>query len=178
MGVAAPAPLAWRVEPLRNRAAGTHERRGTPTPTGRHHAATDAARRERNRRERRAGFRGTTVLVVDDERDLRLLARTILEPAGYHIIEAADGAEALQVLVERSHEIDVVLLDLVMPVLDGFEVLEWLRSNPTISDGLDVVVFTAHHDLVEELEPARREHLLPKPFSAGDLVAVIDRAAA
>src|ERR687895_637488 len=66
------------------------------------------------------------VLVADDDRDVRELIRILLERAGYEVIEAADGRECLRALYERHPEL--VVLDLRMPVLDGWEALERIRE--------------------------------------------------
>jgi flagellar protein FlaH len=70
----------------------------------------------------------TTVLVADDNRDLRNLLSDILLDAGYEVIEAKDGREALE--MASNDPPDLILLDVQMPFMDGFEVLEKLRGNP------------------------------------------------
>jgi len=67
------------------------------------------------------------ILVADDKASSRELVRTVLEHCGYEVIEAADGAEALE--MARLSEPDFILLDLQMPVLDGFGVIERLRGD-------------------------------------------------
>jgi signal transduction histidine kinase/CheY-like chemotaxis protein len=67
------------------------------------------------------------VLVADDDRRIRTLARTVLEQAGFEVLEASDGQEALDVYRQRSREIDLVLLDLTMPRMNGQEALRELR---------------------------------------------------
>jgi CheY-like chemotaxis protein len=69
----------------------------------------------------------TTILVADDKASSRELVRTVLEHCGYAVIEAADGAEALQ--VARDSQPALILLDLQMPSIDGFGVVERLRSE-------------------------------------------------
>jgi signal transduction histidine kinase len=72
-----------------------------------------------------------TVLVVDDEADIREIAREVLEEAGYTVLVAADGAEAVRLYEVHRPRIDLVLLDLIMPNLSGAEALHRLRSlNP------------------------------------------------
>jgi CheY-like chemotaxis protein len=113
------------------------------------------------------------VLVAEDEDDIRSLARLLLELAGHHVLEAADGNAALSVLAEDS-EIDVMLLDLRLPGRDGWEVMSTLRSTGRI-DGLRVVVFSAQ---IEPKDYARAEQegavgYLTKPFSEAELLAVV-----
>ncbi len=68
------------------------------------------------------------ILVVDDEKDLRDALRTMLESAGYSVVEAADGEEGLK-LAEQEKP-DLILLDIMMPKMDGHQVLNLLRQKP------------------------------------------------
>lgn len=80
------------------------------------------------------------ILVVDDEADVRLLCKVNLEFEGYEVVDAADGAKALQKI--RSERPDLILLDVMMPGLDGWEVLARIRSDRETSE-LPVVMLTA-----------------------------------
>jgi CheY-like chemotaxis protein len=75
---------------------------------------------------------GETILVADDSGQIRAMVRDALEPCGYHIVEAVDGADALQKAIDEKP--DLVLLDLTMPELDGFEVLQFMKSRPDTCD--------------------------------------------
>ena len=79
------------------------------------------------------------ILIVDDDPQFRQLLRERLQNAGYLIAEAADGIEALDILQVESY--DVILLDLNMPKMDGYEVLERLKQNPNTKDS-NVIVLT------------------------------------
>jgi two-component system, cell cycle response regulator DivK len=81
-----------------------------------------------------------TILVAEDREASRELIRTMLEHSGYAVLEAANGAEALRMTYEKSP--DLVLVDLQMPVKDGFEVLQELRSNPRFG-ATPIVALTA-----------------------------------
>jgi signal transduction histidine kinase/DNA-binding response OmpR family regulator len=95
--------------------------------------------------------RGRDVLVVDDDADMRQRLRSVLERGGWTVAEAGDGAEALrQVLHSPPH---VILLDLTMPVMDGFAFLHRLRETPGCAD-LPVVVLSAR-----DISAAEREDL-------------------
>jgi len=82
----------------------------------------------------------SAILIVDDDPRYRSLLRERLQNAGYLITEAADGVEAVDILRVESY--DVILLDLNMPNMDGFEVLEWLKQNKNTKD-TNVIVLTA-----------------------------------
>ena len=73
---------------------------------------------------------GYTILVADDEKEIRELLRLYLENSGYNVIEAEDGQQALEVL--RSNHIDLCLLDIMMPKVDGYRVLQELRKESNI----------------------------------------------
>jgi len=83
------------------------------------------------------------VLIVEDHDSLRLLLRQMLENQSYHVEEAADGVQAL-VIFQQSHP-DIVLLDVMLPDLDGFEVCRQLRQLPGGSN-LPILMITARED--------------------------------
>jgi CheY-like chemotaxis protein len=113
------------------------------------------------------------VLVVDDEPDVRLLTRLLLEMAGHQVIEAPDGEHALETLAGQEG-IDVVLLDLRMPGISGWDVMARLRKEARLP-GLHVVVFSAH------MEPREYDRVLQegaqgyltKPFTEEALLAAV-----
>lgn len=84
--------------------------------------------------------KGKSILIVDDESDVRLVLNTLLTHSGHTVTEAADGREALQLLAEG--DFDLLILDLMMPRLNGEEVLEHLREDERLA-GLPVIVLTA-----------------------------------
>jgi two-component system cell cycle response regulator DivK len=82
-----------------------------------------------------------TILIADDKDSSRELIRTVLERSGYHVFEASDGQEALE--QARRNPPDLILLDLQMPRLDGFDTLRELRREQRFSS-LPVVALTAY----------------------------------
>jgi CheY-like chemotaxis protein len=94
---------------------------------------------------------GTTVLVVDDEAANRQWLTDILEPAGFTVIEAGGGREAIRLAKLRGP--DLVLLDLMMPDVSGFEVVKALRADPTTQQ-MPIMILTARH-----LTEADKRHL-------------------
>ena len=85
----------------------------------------------------------TTILVVEDYEDTSLAMRLALENEGYHILEAADGEQAVEVASRERPEI--ILMDLHLPKLDGFDATRRIRSNPDLSDAI-IVAVTAYPD--------------------------------
>jgi two-component system cell cycle response regulator DivK len=84
-----------------------------------------------------------TILVVEDYEDTSLAMRLALEHKGYHIIEASDGEQAANLAASVRPE--VVLMDLNLPVLDGFAAAERIRANPELKETV-IVAVTAHQD--------------------------------
>jgi putative two-component system response regulator len=112
-----------------------------------------------------------TVLVVDDEEDVRVVLGRLLDREGYGVALAADGASALEAVAE--HTPDVVLLDVRMPGdIDGFDVCRRLRSDPA-TRLLPVVIITGFHARTDRLLgiEAGADDLLTKPFDHDELLA-------
>ena len=84
-----------------------------------------------------------TILIVEDYEDTSLAMRLALEHKGYHIIEASDGEQAVRLAASERPE--VVLMDLNLPVLDGFAAAQRIRANPELKETV-IVAVTAHHD--------------------------------
>lgn len=120
----------------------------------------------------------TAILVVEDEPDLRLLMRVTLELEGHEVSEVADGEGAVA-LLRGEHAIDVVLLDLRMPGISGWDVMSELREAGLLAD-LRIVVFSAHmepREYAHALREGARAYLL-KPFTDEELMAALDAATA
>lgn len=111
-----------------------------------------------------------TVLVVDDEKDLVELVKYHLEKEGLTCLEARDGETALQVAKERTP--DLVVLDLMLPGLDGLEICRKLRKDPKTSS-MAIIMLTAKAEEVDRivgLEMGADDYMV-KPFSPRELVA-------
>jgi CheY-like chemotaxis protein len=104
------------------------------------------------------------VLVVDDEPDVLLLCRVNLEFEGYEVVEAADGHQALQRIRESAP--DVVLLDVMMPDMDGWQVLGAIKDDPALKD-IPVVMLTAKVQDQDQLRGWSQgaADYITKPFS-------------
>ena len=113
-----------------------------------------------------------TVLVTDDDEDLRLLCQTHLEIGGFAVSQAANGQEALE--VARHDPPDLILLDLMMPVKDGWECLAELKRDPNLRD-IPVFIITGKN-LQEDQDRAYAsgaEAFIAKPFQGSALIARI-----
>ena len=121
-----------------------------------------------------AGRRGATILVAEDDADLRGVLTASLTRNGHHVVPARDGAEALSA-IERDH-IDLLVLDLVMPNIDGFEVLARLKELRR-GETLPVVVVTGTDRSTSELQALRlgANVYLSKPVEAAALTEEVTR---
>lgn len=112
-------------------------------------------------------FTHPTVLVVDDEEQIRRALRMILEAREYHVITAGSGAEALERLLEVTP--DLIVLDIMLPDTSGIELCERIRSWLEVPV-LMLSVRSGEKDKISALESGADDYLT-KPFSAGELVA-------
>jgi DNA-binding response OmpR family regulator len=119
-------------------------------------------------------MKGPVVLIVDDDPLLIALVQHKLTSRGYTVATASDGEAGLE--CARALSPDVIVLDIMMPVLDGRSVLQRLREDPRLSD-VPVVMLTAHareEDIVDLLQLGASDYLV-KPFSPEELAARIGR---
>jgi len=113
---------------------------------------------------------GSQILVVDDDDDIRGLVRTLLERAGHDVSDASDGREGLRELYAGS--LDLVILDVAMPGLDGWATLERIRE---VSD-VPVLMLTARDGELERVRGLKggADDYVVKPFGRQELVARVD----
>ncbi|PRQ03239.1 Blue-light-activated protein [Enhygromyxa salina] len=110
-----------------------------------------------------------TILLVEDEAMVRSVAERILRQAGYVVLSAGDGVEAMQVFEQRSKAIDLVILDVVMPRMGGYEFHDRIRERfPDLS-----VIFTTGHDLSPTA--ALRRPIVRKPYGSLSLLQAVRR---
>ena len=113
------------------------------------------------------GPKSCTVLVVDDEPDIRYLLRITLEEAGYGVVEAGHGEAALE-QVRRSPP-QLVLTDRMMPRMSGGELIERLRADES-TKAIPIVIISGTRGI-----QAGADATLRKPFDPGELIVLIDR---
>src|SRR5213593_2666923 len=106
------------------------------------------------------------VLIVDDDAVIRELLGTLLRQRDLTVDEASDGREALELLKENLYS--VVLLDLLMPNVDGFGVIEGLTSSPVV-----LVITGADRALVKQLDPKKIHGVVRKPFDSEELANLV-----
>ena len=113
-----------------------------------------------------------TVLVVDDESRMRKLIKDFLLHKGYNILEAEDGEEALKTFEENQSKINLILLDVMMPKLDGWSVLRQIRQSSKIP----IIMLTARGEEQDELFGFELgvDEYISKPFSPKILVARVE----
>lgn len=114
------------------------------------------------------------ILLVDDERDLVFYTKLFLEERGYEVLEAYDGIEALDILEKERP--DLIILDVSMPRLNGWDVLRKIQSDPDKAD-IPVLMLTAR---AEDTDKARGWELgvtwyQTKPFELDELALVVER---
>ena len=114
------------------------------------------------------------ILAVDDERHIVRLVQVNLERAGYQVVTAFDGREALEKV--ESENPDLVVLDVMMPYMDGFEVLQTLRKNQSTRD-LPVIMLTAKAQDADVFRGWQSgvDCYLTKPFNPMELISFVKR---
>jgi CheY-like chemotaxis protein len=115
-----------------------------------------------------------TVLLVEDDLDIRDVLQDVLEGDGYDVVPAANGKQALDFLTLNeppgSELVDLVILDLMMPMISGWDVLERMATDPRL-ERIPVIVVSA----VAREKPARAHIFLRKPFTLETLASAVRR---
>ena len=113
------------------------------------------------------------VLVVDDDPDILEALSEILEAEGFSILRARNGREALERL--RPDPPQLILLDLMMPVMDGWEFAQRLRQLPDVAD-IPIIVLSADRNVGNKAQELGAAGHLAKPFELNDLLDLVRRA--
>jgi len=110
------------------------------------------------------------ILCVDDEPHNLILMEALLSPDGYEVVSAVNGEEALEII--RTEQIDICLLDVMMPGLDGFEVCRLIKSDEERAN-IPVIMITAHGDMEKRIQgtEAGAEDFISKPFDSTEVLA-------
>ena len=118
---------------------------------------------------------GEKILIADDNRQIRMLVGASLRAGGYVLIEAEDGEAALTTAIAEHP--DLVLLDVTMPKLDGFEVLHFLHRRPDTADVKVIMLTTAamKSDIQTGFDEGAVDYMV-KPFQPAQLREAVDKA--
>ena len=116
----------------------------------------------------------TRILIVDDDQGMRILARKALSDQPFKLLEASSGQQALKIIEEASLPIDVILLDIKMPGMDGFEVIKALKDNPETKRIKIIMISstTLLEDKIHAFEAGASDYVV-KPFAKEELLARI-----
>ena len=112
-------------------------------------------------------FHNHVILVVDDEKEIRLLLRILLEKEGYSVLEAGNGREAIELAQNEVHEISLILLDIMMPDIDGFMTAKAIRAFADTP----ILFLTARSSDADKMQAYGNggDDYIVKPFHATDL---------
>lgn len=112
------------------------------------------------------------VLLAEDDRALRRFLEVVLQRAGYQVVPAADGLEAMKIAL--STEVDIVVTDAIMPNLSGHELCRFLRNSQTLSH-LPVILLSAWEEKETGADAEHVDAFLSKPVSGDSLIECIER---
>jgi CheY-like chemotaxis protein len=115
-----------------------------------------------------------TVLVVEDDPDTLDAIASILEDAGYDVLRAANGREALRRLDDCEGRCDLILLDLLMPVMNGWDFRRRQRETPAFAD-IPVYLMSAGAHLAVVRDELQAAGCVPKPVDASEILDVVGR---
>ena len=121
--------------------------------------------------------RDHTILVVDDDEDLRHALTDVLEDEGFCVVPAENGLDALDKLRAGPSKPCVILLDLMMPKMDGATFRKIQLQDPALA-AIPVVVVSANWKSAQTVQGLGVAGVLPKPFAAADLIAAVSRLCA
>jgi CheY-like chemotaxis protein len=114
------------------------------------------------------------VLLVEDDPDARTLLATVLEDAGWKVRQAENGAEALTILAEEQGRCALILLDLMMPVMNGWDFRRKQRASPALA-GIPVLLMSAGAHIASASGDLDAAGTVTKPVEINDLLAKVQR---
>jgi len=114
------------------------------------------------------------ILAIDDEEDVLEAVKDALQDEGFIVLTASNGVQGLE--IARTHKPDLIILDLMMPQMDGFQVLQRLNFDPNLKT-MPTIMLTGHGamDNIFTAQKCRATDFLIKPFSMSELLDVIHR---
>ncbi|GAC1323832.1 MAG: hypothetical protein NVSMB2_21680 [Chloroflexota bacterium] len=113
-----------------------------------------------------------TILIVDDEKPIREFLVTSFELQGYSVLEAWHGQQALDIVASTAHRLDLVITDVMMPVVGGVELCRTMKRNSATAD-IPIVLMSAAHPRASDGSGA--DAIIAKPFDLSALDAIVSR---
>ena len=115
---------------------------------------------------------GQKILIVDDQFGIRILLNEVLQKAGYTTFQAANGPQALE--IAKEHELDLVLLDMKIPGMDGIEILKRLKEY---DKSISVIIMTAYGelDMIQQAKDLGALAHFSKPFDIDDIRSIVKK---
>jgi len=112
------------------------------------------------------------ILLVEDNEDIRVLVKLILDDAGYTVLPAESGEDGLRLLQDQP--IDLAILDIMLPTINGWEVCRQIRNTPRLAH-LPVLIFTVRSERLDRSKPERdlADGFLNKPFEKQELLEAV-----
>jgi len=115
--------------------------------------------------------RAGPILIVDDDLDIREVLAETLEEQGFHVVTAPNGLDAIRLIRNMTTPPSIILLDLMMPIMDGYGFLEERQKDPLLSS-IPVAIITAGHG-VEHSRLANGSRIIPKPIDLPKLLGFL-----
>ncbi len=130
--------------------------------------------KERRTRSRSSSKATETVLIVDDSRTVVHMLKTALSQAGYSTLAAADGERGIQ--LARSHRPDLILMDVIMPGINGFQATRLLRKDQSTQD-IPIIIISGSEQATEKVWVMRlgANDFIPKPIERGSLFMKVEQ---
>jgi len=113
-----------------------------------------------------------SILIVEDDKPIREMMKTLLEIEGYEVIATSNGKEGIDAMEKKGNP-SLILLDMMMPIMNGWDFLDIVRSNPKTSK-LPVVIVSAYSETAKSLKP---KAFVPKPVQYSTLLKAIAECA-
>ncbi|MDH3354273.1 MAG: response regulator [Chromatiales bacterium] len=131
------------------------------------------------RKERRKNYRntpddGTQILIIDDSKTAQQLLKKMFTQAGYDVLQGFDGESGIA--LAQQHKPALIIMDVVMPGISGFQATRMIRKDPEIAD-IPIIITSGSRDASDQfwLSKIGADHYLTKPFTRGDLFLILDK---
>jgi twitching motility two-component system response regulator PilH len=134
----------------------------------------NTSQRERRQKPRPGNQQGSAILVVDDSRTIQFTLKKILEQDGYTVLIAGDGTEAID--MAKSHDPDLILMDVIMPGINGFRATRLLNNDEQTAD-IPIIMMSADEQAMQEfwINKIGAKDFLNKPFVRGELFQKVEK---